>query len=436
MAIFPGIENYPKVVALRHGTKVHLRPLEREDEIRLLRFFLRVPEADRYYLKEDVTDPDVIREWTRHIDFDRIMPVVALLDDEVIADATLHTSRSPARRHVGDVRIVVDPAYRGRGLARGMLDELVGIAGELGLDRVVFEAVEQQEEAAIAAAKKMGFSVCAVLGSRVIDLWGEYQNLVVLERPTVRFSRARDAEHRVEASNRIPAASLVDGRDGEHTVTTRQHSMEDDPPEGLELPGPGAPVPKRAAESGRYQGAVVVQLRTSGNAKQATNFLNELGAMPEIRLLKIEGGLRKATLFLQLRRQLCLREVFGKMKSVADVIALPAPSSGHESGSFEVVLRGEADSARDREAWTAWSGPRSLRDDDRVCTAGTSTGDRPVVTYGRRAQYWGHAGTSADVCRRVPTYGGGQCSRINSTPDTRRQSHSWKVPRRYSVLFR
>ena len=177
MAPLPTTEAYPKTVTLRYGTKVDLRPLEKDDQIPLLRFFRRVPEADRY-LKENVTDPEVIRDWTTEIDFDRVIPIVAVLGDEIVADASLPQSRSPARCHVGELRIVVDPAYRGRGLAKKMLAELLDIAARLGLDKTIFEAVEKQQEAAIIAAKKMGFTEGTTLEGRIRDLWGEYQDLV------------------------------------------------------------------------------------------------------------------------------------------------------------------------------------------------------------------------------------------------------------------
>ena len=134
---------YPKAITLMDGTKTALRPLSSDDEARLLRFFMRVPEADRYFLKEDVTDPALIHRWASHIDLDRVIAIVAILGDEIIADATLHRSRDLARSRVGEYRLVVDPAYRGLGLAgrnfgktslREVKKKLSEMSLQLGLD--------------------------------------------------------------------------------------------------------------------------------------------------------------------------------------------------------------------------------------------------------------------------------------------------------------
>jgi L-amino acid N-acyltransferase YncA len=174
---------YPKTLMLRDGSTVEVRLLQEDDKVRLRRFFERIPEEDRYYLKESVTAPWVILEWTSNIDLDRVFPVVAVAGDEIVADATLHRSRSPARGHVGELRIVVDPEYRERGLGRRLIQELLDISDGLGLTKVFFELVAQREEAAIMAAISLGFREVATLTDRVRDMWGNFQDLVLLEMP-------------------------------------------------------------------------------------------------------------------------------------------------------------------------------------------------------------------------------------------------------------
>jgi len=174
---------YPKTLMLRDGTRVEMRPLRDEDKIRLLRFFQRVPESERYYLKENVVSPQVIQEWTSRIEYERVIPIVALVGDDIVADATLHRSRAPARRHIGELRVVVDPGFREKGLGGRMIRELVDIAVDLGLHKVLFELVDRREKAAITAAKMMGFAEAGVLREGIKDFWGNYQDLVILEMP-------------------------------------------------------------------------------------------------------------------------------------------------------------------------------------------------------------------------------------------------------------
>ncbi len=177
------LESYPKTLMLRDGSTVELRLLQDDDKVRLRQFFERVPEEDRYYLKENVTAPSVILDWTSNIDLDRVYPVVAVVGDEIVADATLHRSRSAARGHIGELRIVVDPEYRERGLGRRLIQELLDISDGLGLTKVIFELVAQREEAAIMAAISLGFREVATLTDRVRDMWGNYQDLILLEMP-------------------------------------------------------------------------------------------------------------------------------------------------------------------------------------------------------------------------------------------------------------
>ena len=179
----PNSESYPKTVVLRDGAEVTLRPLQGGDKVRLLEFFKNVPEEDRYYLKENVTAPEIIREWTANIEFDRIIPIVGLANDRIIADATLHRSRAMARPHLGEVMVVVDPAYREVGLGRRLIREMLDIAEDLGLHTVIIELVSGRESPAINAASRVGFKEIATLPERIKDFWGNYQNLVLLEMP-------------------------------------------------------------------------------------------------------------------------------------------------------------------------------------------------------------------------------------------------------------
>ena len=90
----PNVDNYPKIIMLQDDSLITLRPLEEGDKVALLDFFKRIPEEDRHYLKEAVTSPQVILDWTANVDYNRVIPIVAVAGSEIVADATLHLSRS------------------------------------------------------------------------------------------------------------------------------------------------------------------------------------------------------------------------------------------------------------------------------------------------------------------------------------------------------
>ena len=179
----PNSEAYPKDIMLRDGDKVSVRPLEPDDKVRLLEFFERIPEEERYYLKENVASAKVVYGWTVNMDLTKVIPIVAVSNNAIVADATLHLNRTPARCHLGEVRVVVDPAYREVGLGGRLIREILDIAASLGLTKVIFELVAQREMEAVCAAERVGFKEVATLEDRVKDYWGNYQDLIVLEIP-------------------------------------------------------------------------------------------------------------------------------------------------------------------------------------------------------------------------------------------------------------
>lgn len=176
------LRRYPFDVKLEDGSDYTFRPLAKEDKIMLARFFQSISEEDRFYLKENVTAPEVIQGWVENMDYERAVPIVAIADGRIVADATLHRSRTPARRHVGELRVVVHPDYRGVGLGARMIQELIDLGRALELDKLFFELVDRREMGAIHAAATAGFEEVAILRNRVKDAYGSLQDVVVMER--------------------------------------------------------------------------------------------------------------------------------------------------------------------------------------------------------------------------------------------------------------
>jgi RimJ/RimL family protein N-acetyltransferase len=153
------------------------------DQEALLDFFRRLAPEDRLYLKDDVTSPTVMARWARTLDYRRVLPLLALVDKAIIGDGTLHHSRAEARQHVGEVRVVIDPAYRNQGIGRTLLTQLVNIAkaADRALEKIVFEVVADTEKAAQHAAQALGFRQVAVFASHVRYYGGAPHDLIVME---------------------------------------------------------------------------------------------------------------------------------------------------------------------------------------------------------------------------------------------------------------
>jgi ribosomal protein S18 acetylase RimI-like enzyme len=153
---------------------MEFRPIAAGDEPALQRFFARIPEADRTFLKEDVDDPAIAAAWARP----GSARTIAVEAGEVVGSVAvvpLHGWSS----HVGEVRLVVDPAARGRGLGRELARHAVHDAVELGLAKLVVEVIADQAEL-IAMFVALGFDAEALLSDHVRDRNGQIRDLLVL----------------------------------------------------------------------------------------------------------------------------------------------------------------------------------------------------------------------------------------------------------------
>ena len=170
---------YQKEGVLKDGARVKLRPLVKEDREMLLKFFQGLNEQELSFLRSDVRDPAVIDQWVNHIDYHRVFPLVAEAGGHIVGDITLHMRKVGWKRHLGNVRVVVSPDYQGRGLGTLLINEIVELAGEFGLEKLIAE-IHLQTLGAFNAFKKAGFSVKAVFEDLVKDPAGNSSDLMVM----------------------------------------------------------------------------------------------------------------------------------------------------------------------------------------------------------------------------------------------------------------
>ena len=178
---------FPRETGLRDGSRVLVRSLEDGDEQALLDFFLRIPEEERFFLKEDVTAPDVVDRWVRERDFRRALALVAMDGSRVVADAVLIRRRGNSRSHIGEIRVVVAPEYRERGLGTALIRELCDVADDAGLEKVMFELVADREQEAIRAAEWLGFLRVATIEGGAVNPLGHHHDVVLMAMPLGRW---------------------------------------------------------------------------------------------------------------------------------------------------------------------------------------------------------------------------------------------------------
>jgi ribosomal protein S18 acetylase RimI-like enzyme len=105
--------------------------------------------------------------------------MVALIGGKIIGDATLHQQLGGWKRHVGRVSVLVHPDFRGRGLARSLVGEIIEIARGAGLEKVEAEFIGEQE-AAIKMFAMLGFSQLLRLENYVKDMQAVAHDYVLM----------------------------------------------------------------------------------------------------------------------------------------------------------------------------------------------------------------------------------------------------------------
>jgi RimJ/RimL family protein N-acetyltransferase len=178
MSLEMALEEYPKDVELK-GFACKLRPLEPTDELAFHEFFLAVPNQERMFIKHRVTEPEVIRDWCRNIDLGRNLPLLACQNGQIIGDATLHQQLGGWKRHIGRVSVLIHPNFRGRGLAKAMVSEVIDLARQLGLEKLEAEFIGEQE-AAMKVFALLGFTTLARLPNYVKDMQAVTHDYVLM----------------------------------------------------------------------------------------------------------------------------------------------------------------------------------------------------------------------------------------------------------------
>lgn len=173
------LEDYPKEITLKNGEKVVLRPMVKEDEQKLLEFFRRLPEEDRLYLKDDVTDARIIKSWVERLNYDHIIPIIAEKEGRIVADATLHRRTTEQPTNIGEIRIVTDKDFRRVGLGTMLAKELYYLALRKKMNKLVAEVVEDRT-AVMKTFEYLGFQKEMTLKDKAVDLRDKKHNLVVM----------------------------------------------------------------------------------------------------------------------------------------------------------------------------------------------------------------------------------------------------------------
>ena len=139
----------------------------------LITFFGRLPSEDLTLMREDVTEPDIVRGWAG-----RPAHWVALDGDAVVGFAAVRPLPGWSD-HVGELRLVVDSAHRRAGIGRRLARHALTDAVRAGRRKVVVELATDQEHS-LAMFGSLGFTGEALLRDHIRDRQGNLRDLIML----------------------------------------------------------------------------------------------------------------------------------------------------------------------------------------------------------------------------------------------------------------
>jgi GNAT superfamily N-acetyltransferase len=170
--------SYPREVP-GAGEPISLRLMGPDDREAVLTFAQELPAHDLLFLPRDISQPKVLDAWVREIERGAMTTVLAVSEGIVIGCATIVTEPLSWSPHVAELRIVVLPSARGRGLGRFLAQDAFALAIPLGIEKFTVQMTADQV-GAISVFETMGYHAEALLRDHVRDRDGIKHDIVVL----------------------------------------------------------------------------------------------------------------------------------------------------------------------------------------------------------------------------------------------------------------
>ncbi len=178
---------YPIQIKLRDGRIASIRLMETKDVDKIIEFAKILPADDLLFLRTDITDRAVVKQWADAIRGGHTITLLAEVDGDLAGYASVHLEQARWTRRVGEIRIITSSRFRNAGLGRRLVAEIFDLARSLGLKKITAQMTTEQT-AARAAFEHLGFQVEAMLSDWVEDRRGRSRDLLVMTYDVSGFS--------------------------------------------------------------------------------------------------------------------------------------------------------------------------------------------------------------------------------------------------------
>lgn len=173
----PATRSYPRRLDL-NGTAVDFRLMTADDGPALSQFMAELPVHDLLFVRRNISHPKVIKAWLDALG-QSVTSLVAYAGDRMVGCSAVVVDSCSWSPHVGDLRILVAPDWRGAGLGSVLIRESINLAVSQGLEKLTVQMTVDQS-VAINAFEKLGFVPESVLRNHVKDHDGHTYDLALL----------------------------------------------------------------------------------------------------------------------------------------------------------------------------------------------------------------------------------------------------------------
>ncbi len=173
------LERFPVRTVLRDELPCSVRPLEEADESAFRDFHRVIPEREQLFIRSQIRDGTLFREWLGEPSFETNLPLMAFVDGRLTAMCLLHQRPGGWKRHIGLVTFLTHPDYHGLGLIDRLLEIIIEVAKESGLLRLESE-LNGERESAIEALGSAGFEELVRLPGYIQDMKAQYHDYVLM----------------------------------------------------------------------------------------------------------------------------------------------------------------------------------------------------------------------------------------------------------------
>ncbi len=174
------LEDYPKAIILKDHTECIFKIASPDDKSELSDFFKRVSPDDLWVLRRDYTDRDCINVFINSLNPYENIHILSRADNKIIGMGSIYFTRFGAKKHIGDVEVMIDESWKKKRVGSWIMLELVSIASFLKLDLLKIELIVGKDDPAIITSRRLNFIPQATLKNYLKDRNGKWVDLVIL----------------------------------------------------------------------------------------------------------------------------------------------------------------------------------------------------------------------------------------------------------------